>query len=127
MVFSQETLPPIIEQAILEIKNNNGIVTRKEFKKILYKLRITSEDVSYYRKYLESINYISADKKSIRLKFNDHPIKGIYLTCPDCGYSWNYKGKNYRAECPLCKHNQKKDIWIKVDPTSSNLTPTSSI
>lgn len=29
--------------------------------------------------------------------------EGVGLTCQNCGYKWNYKGKSqYYASCPMC-------------------------
>ena len=125
MVFAQPEIPPMIEQALMEIKNRDGIVTRKEFKAILYKLRITTKDISYYRRYLEKINYIITDKKKIRLNTIENPvIKGIILTCPECGYEWDYKGTKNRAVCPACKY-WRKNVWVKI--SSPNLILSSPI
>lgn len=107
MVFVQEQLPPIIEKAINEIQNHNGQVTHKQFKEIFYKLRISKEDINYYKKYLETLNLVDSNNRKIELKEHNHLDNTVLLTCPECGYEWNYKGKNYRTACPRCQYNNK--------------------
>lgn len=112
MAFSQEQLPPIMETAIKEIQTRHGEVTHKEFSEILYKLRITSKDIRYYKKWLELSEHIKIKKHKIELN-KDILNNIIILTCPECGYEWNYEGKAKRATCPFCKY-RKKQIWVEV-------------
>ena len=126
MGFIQEQLPPIIENAIKEIENRNGEVTHKEFNNILYKLRITSKDTTYYKKLLEAADKIKIKKHKIILKHNT--IENIILlTCYDCGYEWQYTGQAERAECPACRYRHNKKTWIKTNinilPQKHNILP----
>lgn len=58
MSFSQTELPPIFEAIIKSIEDNNGKITTKEFKALLYSFRINREDVREIKKWLKSKGYI---------------------------------------------------------------------
>jgi rubrerythrin len=108
MGFAQEPLPPLLVKVLNEI---DGTITRKEWKDLLYKQRITSKDVQYYTRYLKEQNFIIVGKKTIK-KEEQQTNGGTLLNCHECGYTWLYKGKAKRVTCPRCKYNNKQ-TWIK--------------
>jgi len=71
MSFAQETeLPPIFQHIINYIEDNDGHITTKEFRQLLYTIRINKDDIKEIRKWLKENGYIEikhGKKSSIHL------------------------------------------------------------
>lgn len=58
MSFAQEELPPIFGYILQKIEENDGKINTKEFRQILYSLRIEKEDIRDIKNWLKSKGYI---------------------------------------------------------------------
>lgn len=77
MGFAQETLPPIFQQIIQYIEQNQNKITTAEFKQLLYTLRINKDDIKDIKNWLKQNRYITIQheyqKETITLNTDNTP------------------------------------------------------